>query len=344
MGSKFLAKTGASVLVFLASGILVYYLSIFLDSAYPLLLLFFPLILTSGFYFKKWNFITPSLNILTLTIISIFYYKQDFFDNLYIAALDLSISFVFYSVIGILVGHVNVSFKELGNEKESEAEAREEAEERKEFLDTLIRQDLRSKHQAINGYIKLIEEADLQEEKNKYLRKAQKASREADEILELAKKLERVEESEWVGKRDIVKVMEGVMSDISDFAEREGVEIEENYPEKIGKVKGDYSLKIPFSQILKTRIQTSECDRIKISAEEEDNKILLKVEDNGKKLPEDIKKLFMGQRYTGETSGAGGARYYIIGKIAEHNNAEIVAKDSELGGARIEVYLQKSWF
>lgn len=337
----FWQKTLVSILIFIATGIPIYYLSVFLGSSYPLLLLFLPLMLTSGFYFIRWNLLTPSLAISTLTIISIFYYKQDFFDDLYITALNLGISFIFYFIVGVLVGHVNVSFKELRSEKEEETTARKKAEERKEFLDTLIRQDLRSKHQMINGYIQLLEEADLQDENNKYVRKAKEAGREAEEILELAKKLEKMEESGWMGKKSIVKVMGHVMDNISDLPEKDGVEIEENYPEEIGKVRGDYSLKILFLQILKDRIQTPECDRIKISAEEEDNRILLKVEDNGKQLLKDIKELFTGERYTGETSGAGGARYYMLGEIAEHNNAEIVVKDSELGGASVEVYLQK---
>lgn len=152
----FWQKTLVSILIFIATGIPIYYLSVFLGSGYPLLLLFLPLMLTSGFYFIRWNLLTPSLAISTLTIISIFYYKQDFFDDLYITALNLGISFIFYFIVGVLVGHVNVSFKELRSEKEEETTARKKAEERKEFLDTLIRQDLRSKHQMINGYIQMI--------------------------------------------------------------------------------------------------------------------------------------------------------------------------------------------
>ncbi|KXB07050.1 hypothetical protein AKJ52_01025 [candidate division MSBL1 archaeon SCGC-AAA382C18] len=66
------------------------------------------------------------------------------------------------------------------------------------------------------------------------------------------------------------------MDEVLDSAEREGVEIEKNYPEKIGKVKGDYSLKTLFSPILKIRIENPTCGKIKIHKGEENGKILLK--------------------------------------------------------------------
>ncbi|KXA96801.1 hypothetical protein AKJ39_04120, partial [candidate division MSBL1 archaeon SCGC-AAA259J03] len=107
---------------------------------------------------------------------------------------------------------------------------RKKAEERKEFLNTLLRQDLGSKYQIIQGYLQLLEDkADLSDEPEKYVEKAMKAGREADEILGLAKKLEKIEETEWTGEKDIAKVLEHVTDDIFDLVGREGVEIEKDY-------------------------------------------------------------------------------------------------------------------
>ncbi|KXA95007.1 hypothetical protein AKJ36_01715 [candidate division MSBL1 archaeon SCGC-AAA259I07] len=106
------------------------------------------------------------------------------------------------------------------------------------------------------------------------------AGREADEILALAKKLEEIEETEWVAEKDIVKVLEHVMDDISDLVERKGIEIEEEYPDTMKKVKGYYSLNTLFTQLLVTRIQISKCNKIKIYAREREEDILLKIEDD----------------------------------------------------------------
>ena len=213
---------------------------------------------------------------------------------------------------------------------------RKKADERKDFLNTLLKQDLGSKYQTIQGYMQLIEE-----EQREYLEKSMEAGREVNEILGLAKKLEEIEETELVGEKNIVKVLKQVIDDISSFVEGKGVEIERDYPEKIGKVKGDYSLNIIFSQILLTRTQISECSNIRIEAREKEKNILVRIEDDGEPLPENIENMFSGEPYTGETTGVGGVRYYMIRQIAEHNNAEIEVQDSDLGGARFTVILKK---
>ncbi len=217
-----------------------------------------------------------------------------------------------------------------------------EAEERKDFLNTLLRQDVRSKCQTVQGYLQLLEHSDLTEEQRKYMTKSVGTGREAQEILGLAERLEEIEKSDWIAEKDVLKVLEHVIRDISDLFDRVRVELEKNYHEGVGRVEGDYSLEILFSQILKTRIQTSDSDKIRVSVEEEKEKVLVSIEDNGEKLSEDIKILFTGEAYTGSTSGSGGVRYYMIKQISEHNNIEIEAKDSELGGARFDVYLRKA--
>lgn len=218
----------------------------------------------------------------------------------------------------------------------------EKTRERKDFLNNLLRQDLGGKYRTIQGYLQLLEEVDLPDEHREYLRRAVKAGGEADEILELAKKLEEIEEVGWVAERDISKIVEHVVEQISVSAEREEVEIVEAYPEAVAGVRGDYSLDVLFSQILKTRIRNPECSKIVIEVEEREENVSVSVEDDGEKLVDAIKNLFSGEVYRGGTAGVGGARYYMLRQIAEHNNADIEVRDSELGGARFEVHLQKA--
>ncbi len=211
-----------------------------------------------------------------------------------------------------------------------------------EFIYTLLRQDLRSKYRNIQGHHQLLEETKLSEKQKKHLKKAIKISQEADEIIRMPKELREIKRTEWVAEKNIVKVLGNVVEEISDLAEREKVEIVENYPQNIGKVKGDYSLNALFTRILKTRIQTSKCDKIEIDAVEKENEILVKVEDNGKQLIEDCKNILGGEPYVGKSTGAGGIEYYMLREIAEHNNARIKVKDSELGGSRFEIGLKKA--
>ncbi len=219
---------------------------------------------------------------------------------------------------------------------------RRETEERKEFLNTLIKKDLETKCQALMGYLQLLEESEIPGKHKEYLTKATELGREADEILELAKKLEEIEDTKLITEKNIKKVLEQAINNISGLSETEKVKIDSNFSDDVGPVKGDYSLTTLLSQILKTRIQTSECDMIKIDVRNVDGKMQLKVEDNGKKLVSDIQSIFSGDIYDGVTAGAGGARYYMIRELAEHNEAEIEVESSELGGPRFNIYLKKA--
>lgn len=59
-------------------------------------------------------------------------------------------------------------------------------------------------------------------------------------------------------------------------------------------------------------------------------------------MPEDIKNMFSGETYTGETTGVGGVRYYMIRQIAQHNNVKIEVWNLERNGARFDVRLEKA--
>lgn len=217
-----------------------------------------------------------------------------------------------------------------------------EAEERKEFLNTLLRQDLKGKNQTIEGYLQLLEDTDLEKEQKGYLEKAIDVSADAEDILELAKELEEIEETDWTVKKDIFKVLEHAVDEIEKVIEKENITIVKKYDEEISKVRGDYSLTTLFSRLLKTRININWCKRIEIDAEEKEKKVVLKIDDDGEKLPDGIKILFLGKLYTGFTAGAGGVMYYMIKQIAKSNNADIQVGDSELGGASFSIELEKA--
>ncbi len=217
------------------------------------------------------------------------------------------------------------------------------AKKRNDFLNTLLRQDLGAQYQIVQGYLQLLkDELDISKKHEEYLEKSIKSSKKADEILTLAKKLEEIEETDWTDEKDITKDMNSAIENISDLIEEKGIEIEKDYPKNISKVRGDYSLNTLLTHLLITRIQLGKCNRIRIVAEKKEENILLRIEDDGKQLPKEVKKIFTGEIYTGETSGIGGVRYYMLREIAKHNKAKIEVKDSDLDGACFNIQLEKA--
>ncbi|MFP4143120.1 MAG: MEDS domain-containing protein [Thermoplasmata archaeon] len=215
------------------------------------------------------------------------------------------------------------------------------AKERTDFLNTLLRQDLQSKYQIIHGHLQLIDESKLPEDQRDFIEKAMDMSSEANSILTLAKTLEEIENTDWKIGKQVDNLIDESLEEIRDIIEREGVEVEKNGIDDRAEVRGDHSLNILISELLKTRMKTSRPQTFKIDVEEKDREVKLIFEDDGEVLPDDIKKLFSGDVYRGFTTGLEGVRYYIVKQIANHNSADIVCEDSELGGHMFEIYLQK---
>ncbi|MFP4050718.1 MAG: PAS domain S-box protein [Thermoplasmata archaeon] len=229
---------------------------------------------------------------------------------------------------------VIVSLEDITEEKK--------AEERKNFLNTMVRQDLGSKYNTIRGYLELMNDDNLSEENKKFLEDALGNSRDVDDILQMAKELKEIEDSDWSAENDIAKIIDHALNDIYDLAQRKKVKIEESCPEKELKIMGDFSLRKLLMHLMKIRIQISNCDRIRIDVIEEKDTVKVIVEDDGEKLPGEIKEIFSGKIYEGETTGAGGVLYYMINEMAEYNEVDIEMKDSELGGQRFEVMFGKA--
>ncbi|MFP4142340.1 MAG: PAS domain S-box protein [Thermoplasmata archaeon] len=213
--------------------------------------------------------------------------------------------------------------------------------ERKNFLNTMIRQDLKSKYHIIQGYLELIQQDGLSGENKEYLENGLKTGKRVDEILKLAEDLKEVEEVDWKAEIDIVTEIQNAIRDLSCIIEEKDIEVEEKYPDKELKTKRDYSLRKLFKHLLKTRIQVSSGRRFKIKVEENGERIKVIIEDDGKDLPVEIKEIFSGKAYEGETSGAGGVLYYMIKKIAEHNEARVEVDRRDSDWTRFEVLLKK---
>ncbi len=215
------------------------------------------------------------------------------------------------------------------------------SEERREFLNTLLRQDLLSKSQIVAGYLQLLETVDLSKENQKHLETALKNAKDGIDIIEQVKILKEIEETD-LGKIKITKILKDIKEESEKFIEDREIKIvidKEIEPEYI---LGEYSLKNLFINLIKARRLDPDFNKIEISFEETAKKIIVKMEDNGSRIPDKIKQNISKESYKGDTSGIEGFRYYIAREIAAHNKAKIEIKDSKLGGTRFDIHLKKS--
>ena len=214
---------------------------------------------------------------------------------------------------------------------------RKEAEEREEFLHSLLRHDVQNKIQLVNGYLRLLEEdVDLPGEAKEYIEKAKRATKAGDKIIKKVRKLREIEQEEEIKEIEIDSILGQILSENKDQLEKEGMDIEV----KISgcKVKGGPLLEEAISNLIENSILHSDCDKIKIRAEC-DSECVVIVEDDGKGIPDEAKEKIFDRGFKSGKNTGSGLGMYLVKEIVESYGGTVEVKDSELGGARFDVKL-----
>ncbi|KXB06947.1 hypothetical protein AKJ54_00930 [candidate division MSBL1 archaeon SCGC-AAA382K21] len=96
-----------------------------------------------------------------------------------------------------------------------------------------------------------------------------------------------------------------------------------------------------FSNLLENSIAHSGCEKIRVSSEEAGDECIVTVEDDRRGISdEDKDKIFDRGFKKGETAGPG-LGTYLVKEIAESYGGSAEVKDSELGGAKFVVHLER---
>lgn len=222
-------------------------------------------------------------------------------------------------------------------------ERQRKAEERKELLYTMLRQDLRSKCQLTSGYLQMLKEADIPEEYASYLDKALESSNNELEIIEKINILRDVENGSNGGVVNLDERIKKALEEIRPQVVEKDVEVKTEYHTYKSKVRGGYHVDNLISNLLEARLYDSDCNEIKIFTREKNNeRILLRIEDDGSRMRNKVKEQISQESYNGETTGIGGLSIYISRKIAEQIDCEIELKESQNGGTCFDVHFSKA--
>ncbi|OKY77093.1 MAG: Signal transduction histidine kinase with PAS and PocR sensory domain, partial [Candidatus Methanohalarchaeum thermophilum] len=216
---------------------------------------------------------------------------------------------------------------------------RKKRKEREELLHSLLRHDVQNKAQVVEGYLELLKEDP--EGNKEYVDKALKAAKESEDIIEKVRTLRKIEK-EGIKETKIDSVLKEVMEENRDRANERGLEIKKTSSSLKCKVKAGSLLRELFNNITENAIQHSEGTKIKITCKEKQKEVICSIEDDGRGIPDEQKeKVFEKGFKSGETGGSG-LGMYLAKQIIENYNGKIEVRDSELGGARFDIYLNKA--
>jgi len=95
-----------------------------------------------------------------------------------------------------------------------------------------------------------------------------------------------------------------------------------------------------FANLIENSLIHSGADQLAISTEVAEGTVTVRIEDDGRGIPEDERESIFGRGYSrGESSGSG-LGMYIVNQLVETYEGEVTVEASDLGGARFDVTLE----
>jgi len=164
-----------------------------------------------------------------------------------------------------------------------------------------------------------------------------KSMKNAEDVIEKIRILQKVEGSEEVEEFELNNLIEDVISEYEEQARKNEIAIE--FQGFSSKVKGDPLLNTIFGNLVENSVEHGGCDKIKISGWVKEGKCVVTIEDDGKGLSDEVKENIFGSVFKrGEEAGSG-LGMYLVKEIVKSYDGSIEVKDSELGGARFDVHV-----
>lgn len=219
--------------------------------------------------------------------------------------------------------------------------ARIEAEQEREFYNSLLRHDIANKNAIILGSLELFETENLDAEQKALLENAMKSAESSSDLIEKIRNLHRIGKERELLVMNLHDVITRVVDELSQTAEGRGVIIK--CTPLRGFVRADSLLENIFFNIIQNALIHADCTTITISGREEKSYYKISIEDDGRGIPEDVRpRIFMPQVKRKGSPGSG-LGLYLVKKLVESYGGYV-----EVGKARhsptgtvFDIYLQK---
>jgi len=175
---------------------------------------------------------------------------------------------------------------------------------------------------------------ELKEEQKKYIERMYQTSKEMTDLIENLLNIDKMEEGKYFynfKEEDIIKITQQVISSLRGKAEKKGLKLIFEKPEKEElKVNMDEKkIDICMRNLIENAIKYTEKGEIKVFLKEEEKKVIFSVKDSGEGIPEEkqdsiFTKFFTTKKRDFSKNGFGsGLGLYISKKIIESHKGEI---------------------
>lgn len=211
--------------------------------------------------------------------------------------------------------------------------------QRKEVLNSMLRHDVANNQNAIMGYLHLLQSTELNDEQQEYVETISNSVEKNNDLLHgIRDLLEKDPQDAETEEEDIEDVVDDALERQESIARSKEVEVETD----IGghyHVSGGPLLSQAVSNLVENALVHPEnVEKVEVGAEEAGDQLELFVADDGEGLPEDFS---WEKGVKGEDSDGTGVGTWLVKEIAEAYGEGVEAGESEYGGAKFSMKLDK---
>jgi len=226
-------------------------------------------------------------------------------------------------------------------EKKEQKKRRERTEKREELLHSLLRHDVRNKIQIIISSLELIDQYDVPEEIEHHLSKIDRASKESIQLIQKIRSLMEIDDEE-VGPVDLKDIIENAIEGKRPLMKENDIDIDMKIDNHDIKVRGSSLLKELFENVIENSLNHSNCSEIVVKVKEKQNEAVCIIQDDGKGIiPDELKEKVFERGFSQGGNSGTGIGMFLVQQIAEAYGGSVEVMDSEMGGARFDVHLEK---
>ena len=225
--------------------------------------------------------------------------------------------------------------------------SQKEAEEEKEFYNSLLRHDVANRNMVVQGNLEILESSNLEEEQKNLVSNALNAAKASTDLINKIRELRAVEGDEAQLKP--VAVDESISRAIKtnmQQAENFGVKI--NYRKSGAVIRAGSLVDNIFSNLIQNAIIHSNCKNINIYCDRERKYgkefCKLSIEDDGKGIPDELKNDIFKPGIKRRGSPGSGLGLYLVKKLVEKYGGWMEIRDrienGEKKGTIFNIYLE----
>ncbi len=217
---------------------------------------------------------------------------------------------------------------------------RKKAEEREEFLHSLLRHDVANKNRVVQGYLEFLEEYDFNNDVERLIKNSKNA---IDKSLNLIEKVRILREAqkEETKEIDLTALIRKTVSEEKSMCQEAGMDIDLNCPEERCKIKAGPLINNVFSNIIENSVKHSEGEILKIDVDIKEAEVICTFEDDGKGILDEHKDDIFEKGFTTDEERGTGLGLFLVKMLMDIYDGKIEIKKSDLGGARFDIHLKR---